>query len=125
MSAVPGEPAELLARYDRPGPRYTWSPTAVEFHEGFTEADYRDRLAAADRRSAAPLSLYAHLPFCEARCLFCGCNVVITRHRDVAARYLEDLEREIDLLAGALRTRRTPGQTPRERGTARAHTPHP
>jgi oxygen-independent coproporphyrinogen-3 oxidase len=123
MSAVPGETAELLARYDRPGPRYTSYPTAVEFHEGFTEADYRDRLAAADRRSAAPLSLYAHLPFCEARCLFCGCNVVITRHRDVAARYLEDLEREIDLLAGALRTRRTLAQMHWGGGTPTYYTP--
>ena len=25
-----------------------------------------------------------HLPFCEERCSFCGCNVVITPHRDVA-----------------------------------------
>ena len=27
--------AELLARYDRPGPRYTSYPTAVEFHDSF------------------------------------------------------------------------------------------
>lgn len=102
--------AELLARYDRPGPRYTSYPTAVEFHEGFTEADYRERLAAADRRSAEPLSLYAHLPFCEARCLFCGCNVIITRHREVAAGYLAHLVREIALLSTELPTRRTLSQ---------------
>ena len=32
-----------------------------------------------------PLSLYLHLPFCEERCTFCGCMVVITKKRDVAA----------------------------------------
>ena len=109
-TAAPRVTAELLARYDRPGPRYTSYPTAVEFHAGFTEADYRERLGAAERRSAEPFSLYAHLPFCEARCLFCGCNVIITRHRDVAAGYLEQLLREIDLLAGELPTRRTISQ---------------
>ena len=87
--------AELLQRYDRPGPRYTSYPTAVEFHDGFTAPDYVERLGRLD--AGQPLSLYIHLPFCEHRCTFCGCNVVITRKRDVAARYLEYLEREIDL----------------------------
>lgn len=98
--------AELLSRYDRPGPRYTSYPTANEFHAGFTEADYRARLVAADQEDGAPLSLYAHLPFCEERCLFCGCNVVITRHRDVAHGYLDHLLMEVDLLARHLPHRR-------------------
>ena len=33
---------ELLKRYDRPGPRYTSYPTAVEFNESYTEAEYRE-----------------------------------------------------------------------------------
>jgi oxygen-independent coproporphyrinogen-3 oxidase len=92
--------AELLHRYDRPGPRYTSYPTAVEFHEGFNAADYRTRLAQLN--PAEPLSLYVHLPFCEHRCTFCGCNVVITPHREVAARYLDYLEKEVELLAGLI-----------------------
>lgn len=96
----------LLERYDRPGPRYTSYPTAVEFHEGVGEGQYRERLALANADPLAPLSAYVHLPFCEHRCGFCGCNVIITRHRDVAARYLDYLEKEIDLLAGALPNRR-------------------
>jgi oxygen-independent coproporphyrinogen-3 oxidase len=98
--------SELLKLYDRPGPRYTSYPTALEFHAEFTEREYRERLAAADARVDEPLSLYAHLPFCEARCLFCGCNVVITRRRDVTGSYLDHLCTEIDLLARQLPRRR-------------------
>ncbi len=117
MSAPPASPAppttrELLARYDRPGPRYTSYPTAVEFGPGFGEAEYRARLAAADAQDEAPLSLYAHLPFCEELCLFRGCNVVITKQRPVADRYLGYLLREIELLARHL---------PHRRGVAQLH----
>jgi oxygen-independent coproporphyrinogen III oxidase len=98
--------ADLLRKYDRPGPRYTSYPTAVEFHGGFDESAYRERLADAARRPEEPLSLYLHLPFCEARCSFCGCMVVITQKREVAARYLEYVHREIALLAQALGERR-------------------
>jgi oxygen-independent coproporphyrinogen-3 oxidase len=101
---------ELLKRYDRPGPRYTSYPTAVEFSERYTEADYRERLARADGKAQEPLSLYVHLPFCEERCSFCGCHVVITRKREVAAKYLDYLLREIDMLADALPSRRSVSQ---------------
>lgn len=98
---------EILAKHDRPGPRYTSYPTAVEFHEEFTEADYRDRLAAADNGSDDSVSLYVHIPFCEERCTFCGCNVIITRKPEVSEKYLDYLHREIDLLASCLPNRRT------------------
>ena len=101
---------DLLRRYDVPGPRYTSYPTAVSFHEGFTEEDYRRHLARADARGDEPLSLYAHLPFCAARCLYCGCNVVIDPHRNVAGPYLERLLDELALLAEALPRRRTLSQ---------------
>ena len=100
----------LLARYDRPGPRYTSYPTAVEFHEGVDDAAYVGSLTRANARSGDPLSLYVHLPFCEERCAYCGCNVVITKHRDVAERYLDYLDREVDLLAAHLPERRTISQ---------------
>ncbi|MEO6331106.1 MAG: oxygen-independent coproporphyrinogen III oxidase [Gemmatimonadaceae bacterium] len=98
--------ADLLARHDRPGPRYTSYPTAIEFHEGVGTDDYLTRLAAADQLGDAPLSLYMHLPFCEERCLFCGCHVIITKHREVAEPYLELVEREVELLAERLPNRR-------------------
>ncbi len=101
---------ELLVRYNKPGPRYTSYPTAVEFHEGVTDAAYLERLAAANVAAGEPLSVYMHLPFCEERCSYCGCFVVITKHRDVTDRYLDYLEREIDLLAAHLPDRRQVSQ---------------
>lgn len=97
---------ELLAKHDRPGPRYTSYPTAVEFDPSFTGDEYAARLAAANRRTGEPLSLYVHIPFCEERCAFCGCNVTITRKRRVADLYLEHLHREIELLAAAIPDRK-------------------
>ena len=98
--------ATRLQRYDRPGPRYTSYPTAVEFTDVFDAAAYRGRLAAAALMTEAPLSLYVHLPFCEERCLYCGCMTIITQRRDVAGQYLKYLAREIELLASALEGRR-------------------
>jgi oxygen-independent coproporphyrinogen-3 oxidase len=98
--------ASLVRQYDRPGPRYTSYPTAVEFNERFDEAAYRSRLAAAATAADEPLSIYVHLPFCEERCSYCGCAVIATRKREVAATYLEYVAREAALLAGALGRRR-------------------
>lgn len=102
--------ARLVAAHDRPGPRYTSYPTAVEFHTGVGEAEARARLDAADRRAGEPLSLYVHLPFCEHRCLFCGCNVIITSNKARTRPYLDLVAREAELVAGLLPGRRALSQ---------------
>ena len=91
----------LVRKYDTPGPRYTSYPAAPAFREGFGPAEHGDLLAAS-ARGGAPLSLYVHLPFCATRCLFCGCNVVISRDRGRGTSYLPLLEREMDLAAARL-----------------------
>ncbi len=90
----------LIKRYDKSGPRYTSYPTAVQFHEGFAEAEYR-ALAERTNTSSNPLSLYFHIPFCDTVCFYCGCNKVVTKDRSKAAPYLERVFRELEL-QGAL-----------------------
>lgn len=102
--------ASLLARYDRPGPRYTSYPTAVEFGPEVDDERYKQLLKKAATRPDDPLSLYVHLPFCEARCLFCGCHVIITKHYERTLPYLELLRAEIDMVSDQLGERRSIAQ---------------
>jgi oxygen-independent coproporphyrinogen-3 oxidase len=87
---------ELLEKYCKAGPRYTSYPTAPHFHPGFTDADWRAELARGSHRD---LSLYAHIPFCDTLCWYCGCNMVATRDYGRAQRYLEWLFKEIEQVA--------------------------
>jgi oxygen-independent coproporphyrinogen-3 oxidase len=92
--------ADLLARYDVTGPRYTSYPTAPSFREDFGERDYRACARATNEDPIpSPLSLYVHLPFCESPCFYCGCTRLITRDHGNAGRYLDHLEKEIALQA--------------------------
>lgn len=115
--------AALLQRYDRPGPRYTSYPTALEFHTGIDETAY----TAALREIAGndePLSLYTHLPFCRHRCLYCACNVIISPRPEVAEPYLERLEQEIRLVVRYLGAGRRVRQFHFGGGTPTYFTPH-
>ncbi len=87
---------ELIKRYDKSGPRYTSYPTAVQFHDGFGEAEYK-RHAAESNAGGGPLSLYFHIPFCDTVCFYCGCNKVATKDRSRAAPYLQRVHRELEL----------------------------
>ena len=86
-------PANLIEKYNRPGPRYTSYPTAVHF----TEVDDPSSILTSTYESKDPLSLYFHLPFCETLCWFCGCNTIITKDRSQVAGYRALLDREMDL----------------------------
>ncbi len=86
----------LLNKYNTSGPRYTSYPTALEFHHDFKHADFIQAIQGSANRD---LSLYVHIPFCHTLCYYCGCNKVITRHRDKADTYLEYLAKEIALQA--------------------------
>lgn len=86
---------EFLALYNRPGPRYTSYPTAPVWRDDFGVDDLERAYEQADT-ARTPVSIYMHLPFCESLCLFCACNVVITKDHSVAAPYLETLKHEIE-----------------------------
>ncbi len=85
----------LAARYDRPGPRYTSYPTAPHFNDPDAVDDYLSWMQQATT-SAAPLSIYVHLPFCRDICYYCACNKVVTRDPHAAPAYLQRLEKEIE-----------------------------
>jgi len=85
---------EFLAKYNRPGPRYTSYPTAPMWNEAFRPEELEKVYAEADQ-AGRNVSLYMHLPFCESLCLFCACNVVIQKNKEAARPYLETLKREI------------------------------
>lgn len=90
--------ADLIQRYDRPGPRYTSYPTAPQFHAGVKAAEYASA-ARASNDSGRPLSLYLHIPFCRSSCYYCGCHRIITRNRARGRAYLDRLLKEIELKA--------------------------
>jgi oxygen-independent coproporphyrinogen-3 oxidase len=100
---------ELIKRYDKSGPRYTSYPTAVQFHSGFGEAEYR-AWAQQSNASGRPLSLYFHIPFCDTVCFYCGCNKVVTKDRTRAAPYLQRLHRELELQGALFDRNRTVDQ---------------
>ncbi|RXJ72646.1 oxygen-independent coproporphyrinogen III oxidase [Veronia nyctiphanis] len=93
----------LIEKYNYSGPRYTSYPTALEFHECFTDAEFD---AACQQYPERPLSLYLHIPFCHTLCYYCGCNKVITRHRHKADKYLDVLEMEVRQRAAAFTGRK-------------------
>jgi oxygen-independent coproporphyrinogen-3 oxidase len=102
---------ELLRSFDKPGPRYTSYPTADRFHARFGAAQARSAIEMlAATGTAAPLSLYVHIPFCESICYYCACNKIITRHHERAAEYLDALETELALVAHSLGTGRPVSQ---------------
>jgi len=87
---------DLIERYGGRGPRYTSYPTALQFDDSFTVADY-ERVARDSNKSGRPLSIYVHIPFCRSLCYYCACNKIVTRNAERVRNYLVNLEREIDL----------------------------
>lgn len=97
-------PNALLQHYNLTGPRYTSYPTAPIWNEAFSAPQLATVLGQSKTQefNTQPYSVYVHLPFCENRCLFCGCNVVITKQKTHAETYLSYLEKELALMAEKL-----------------------
>ena len=90
----------LLAKYDRPVPRYTSYPTAPHFRHPVSQESCRERLCAIPENQS--VSLYIHVPFCRHLCLYCGCHTKVVDHVAPIHGYLELVRQEISLAAESL-----------------------
>ena len=87
-----------ILKFDTPGPRYTSYPTAPMWTDAVNEAVYIKNLCAFGARDKT-LSLYIHIPFCESRCTYCGCNVIIRKKDErFGDEYIEYLDKEMALV---------------------------
>lgn len=66
-----------------------WKKDAVpEFYE----------VLDATPNKAVPMGMYLHIPFCRKRCKFCYFRVYVQQNADTIKRYVETLDKEVQLL---------------------------
>lgn len=84
----------LISKYNKAVPRYTSYPAVPHWQ---TIAPSQEQWLSEVTESYdqhSELSMYIHLPFCEALCTYCGCNKRITKNHDVELPYIEALLKE-------------------------------
>ncbi len=92
-------PVSIIEKYLTSVPRYTSYPTAPEWKTTFNAMDYHQAIHRFNPASQS-MSIYVHIPFCEKRCYFCGCNVLIRtgRKAEIGDHYLDLLEHEVAIV---------------------------
>lgn len=85
---------KLIEKYNVPAPRYTSYPTVPFWEE--ERMEQKDWLSIVKRtfdesNEEHGISLYIHLPFCEALCTYCACNKRITKNHSVEGSFIESL----------------------------------
>jgi oxygen-independent coproporphyrinogen-3 oxidase len=77
-------------------------------HGPISDQEYRSALLEEAQLSREdPLSLYVHLPFCPSRCLTCDHESTVTHDMREIDRYLDAMQRELQLVTEQLGPRRT------------------
>jgi len=87
----------LIDKYNIPGPRYTSYPTVPYWDEStFSPEKWKQTVIRSfnESNSEEGISIYIHLPFCEALCTFCACHKRITKQHSVEIPYLESVLKE-------------------------------
>lgn len=87
----------LINKYNIPGPRYTSYPTVPYWDDStFSPEKWKETVIRSFNESNAEegISIYIHLPFCEALCTFCACHKRITKQHSVEIPYLESVLKE-------------------------------
>lgn len=88
---------EFVKRYSAPVPRYTSYPTAPHFSADIGPDTYRAWLS--ELQPGTRLSLYAHIPFCDSLCWYCGCSTKAVRRYEPVAEYLNSLHAEVEAVS--------------------------
>ncbi|MFD0917001.1 oxygen-independent coproporphyrinogen III oxidase [Pseudahrensia aquimaris] len=91
------DPKAILDKHPGSVPRYTSYPTAPHF-----QPDQGPQMMGAlidGLSSRQPISLYAHIPFCDRLCWFCGCHTKHTKQYAPVSTYVGFLAREMALVA--------------------------
>ncbi|RUU61951.1 oxygen-independent coproporphyrinogen III oxidase [Mesorhizobium sp. M2C.T.Ca.TU.009.01.2.1] len=91
------QPSALQKHGEARLPRYTSYPPSPEFSPTVGSDTYAAWLSGLP--SAAPASLYLHVPFCRSMCWYCGCHTTITAKDQPVVEYLDLLRKEIDMVA--------------------------
>ena len=91
--------AELVRKYNVPGPRYTSYPTVPFWDNQLTKNQWISSFQQSfnESNNEEGISLYIHLPFCENLCTFCGCHKRITKRHEVEEPYIETVLKEWNL----------------------------
>jgi len=98
--SVPHVDVELLKKYSVAGPRYTSYPSAPVFSKNFLPEDYLAEIRATNPPGEeSPISVYAHLPYCDTLCYFCGCTMKVTNDPTQITAYNHYLKKEIAAIA--------------------------
>ncbi len=90
----------LIDKYNIPGPRYTSYPTVPYWDDaGFTPELWKESVLRTfnETNDEEGISIYIHLPFCEALCTFCACHKRITKQHSVETPYIDTVLKEWDL----------------------------
>jgi len=80
---------DLIEKYNVAVPRYTSYPTVPNWQADVPFTGQWMKHVVSSYIDHPELSLYIHLPFCEALCTYCGCNKRITKNHAVEAPYIE------------------------------------
>jgi len=83
----------LLCQHDEIKGRFIYSPLTSDWREPITQMSFIQDLQKT-LHNGDSLDLYAHIPFCQELCTFCGCNVKITSQKEVANHFAQNLIQE-------------------------------
>lgn len=90
---------QLLHKYNQAVPRYTSYPTVPHWQHEIDTTGWKELFSqqfhSCNKKDG--ISLYLHLPFCEALCTYCGCNKKITTNHSVEEIYLKAILKEWNL----------------------------